>query len=170
MLAYNALPYFTSHITCHTLHAETSFFNHCPLLETIYLNSGNTVNPEQVRSWTFQVNNLLLYNNLACYNIQSGIYAQGQTNLNANKYEWMIIQCVVHKLNSYRTWKWIHWKDNSKTDKTPNFTVFLFGCLWWTISTDFIHRTYLVLSMLIYWIYQPLAVTFIKEEKRVWCS
>jgi hypothetical protein len=49
------------HITYHSLHAKTSFLNHCALLELRYLNSRNIINPEQVRSQIFWVNNLLLY-------------------------------------------------------------------------------------------------------------
>jgi hypothetical protein len=60
-LAY-FLPYLMSHIIMyHTLHAKMSFFHHCSLLKLRYLNSGNTINLELVRSQTFWVNDLLLY-------------------------------------------------------------------------------------------------------------
>jgi hypothetical protein len=37
------------------------FFDHCGLLKLRHLNYGHIVNPEQVRSQTFWVNNVLLY-------------------------------------------------------------------------------------------------------------
>jgi hypothetical protein len=54
------LPYLVSHITYHNLHAKTSFYDHSALLELIYLNSVNIIKPQQVRSQTFRVNDLLL--------------------------------------------------------------------------------------------------------------
>jgi hypothetical protein len=53
------LLYLTSHIMYHTLCAKTNFFYHSALLELRYLNSGNIINPEQVRFQTFRVNDLL---------------------------------------------------------------------------------------------------------------
>jgi hypothetical protein len=61
------LLYLTSHTTYHILHAKMSFFNHCVLLGLKYLNLGNIVNPEQVRSWKFQINDPLLFIKVALY-------------------------------------------------------------------------------------------------------
>jgi hypothetical protein len=49
-----------SFISYHTLYAEMSFFDHCGLLGLRHQNSGNIVNPEEVMSQTFCVNNILL--------------------------------------------------------------------------------------------------------------
>jgi hypothetical protein len=57
------LPYLMSHIIYLALHAKTSLFDRCALLWLIYVNSGNIINPEQVRSWTFHVNDLLYLKN-----------------------------------------------------------------------------------------------------------
>jgi hypothetical protein len=43
-----------SHITYHALHTKMSSFDQYAVLDLRYLNSSNIVNPEQVRSWTFQ--------------------------------------------------------------------------------------------------------------------
>jgi hypothetical protein len=48
-----------SFISYNTLHAKTSFNDHVALMKLRYLNFRNIVNLEQVRSWTFQVNDLL---------------------------------------------------------------------------------------------------------------
>jgi hypothetical protein len=59
--------YLKSHIMYHTIRTKVSFFDNCDPLEC--LNSRNTVNSEQVRSWKFQVKDLLLYiaDYLVCY-------------------------------------------------------------------------------------------------------
>jgi hypothetical protein len=57
------VPYLMPHIMYHTLHAKMYFFFfHGALLKLRYL-SRNIVNPEQVRTQTFCVNDFLLYVN-----------------------------------------------------------------------------------------------------------
>jgi hypothetical protein len=65
------LSYLTSHVTYHPLRAKTCFFYHCALSRLRFLNSGNIINPEQVRSQTFWVNNRLLYIKVANKSFES---------------------------------------------------------------------------------------------------
>jgi hypothetical protein len=112
--------FLNSLISNHTICAKMPFFYCCALVELIYLNLRNIINTEQVRSLTFQVNDLLLYSIKA----KSFIRSNKSSSLGRNFIFYGILKFITVVTTAHHVpFSWVTW-----IQSTPSHPVSMIHC------------------------------------------